>query len=555
MQRFLLAKRAWVVLFASVCAVYFYGLGAVPLLGPDEPRYAQVAREMYARGDWVTPALGGHTWFEKPALLYWLTSVAYSLFGVSEFAVRLGPALAGVMTVLLAGWAARRAEFESGEGLRGLGVTCAAVTASTLGLMVFARASSFDTILTTTVTGALACFYCSEVERGAGRRTWLVGFYLFIGASLLAKGLVGVVIPAGVVTVYYVLRRRWPGLLRMGVWWGALLALLVAATWYAPVIARHGHAFVDEFFIQHHFARYVSNKYHHPQPFWFYLPITLGLALPWTFFLLGGLAGAAGVNARAEDAASKLRVLALAWLLLPVLFFSASGSKLPGYVLPAIPGAALLAGDCLHRYLRGTGGQMLMRLTGLLALGVCAAGVAFLVFHVGDFGASMRGLPVVYVAALLIPSGFAGLVALFLARRKELCAVAVVGATLLTVALIVAGGMLERATRRETLGPELAEASARGLGALPVVNLHEVERTTEFYAAGRLGYDAQGEPLKLEGAGEVEAFARARGGEALVVVHLREEHQLFEHATLESRRIADNGRYALVHVKAVDSSQ
>jgi hypothetical protein len=106
LQRFLLAKRAWVVLFGAVCAAYFYGLGAVPLMGPDEPRYAQVAREMFARGDWVTPTLGGHTWFEKPALLYWLMEAAYGLFGVTEFAARLGSALCGALTVLLAGWAA-----------------------------------------------------------------------------------------------------------------------------------------------------------------------------------------------------------------------------------------------------------------------------------------------------------------------------------------------------------------------------------------------------------------------------------------------------------------
>jgi len=550
LQRFLLAKRAWVILFAAVCAVYFYGLGSVLLLGPDEPRYAQVAREMFERGDWVTPTLGGHTWFEKPALLYWLTLVAYRLFGVTEFAARLGSALAGVLTVLLTGWAARRAEYESGEGLRGLGVTCAAVAASTLGLVVFAHASSFDTLLTTTVTGALACFYCSEVERGAGRRTWLVGFYLFVGASLLAKGLVGVVIPGAVVVGYYVLRRRWPGLLRLGVPWGALLALMVAATWYGPVIARHGQAFVDEFFVQHHFARYVSNKYHHPQPFWFYLPVTLGLALPWTAFLVGGIAGALGTNARAEDAASKLRVLALAWLVVPVLFFSASGSKLPGYVLPALPGAALLAGDGLHRYLRGAGGLAAMRLTGLLALLVFGAGVALLLFHVGEFGEALRGVSPVYVAALLIPAGLAALVALFTPRRRELSAVSVVGATLLTVALVVASGVLGRVTRKETLGRTLAEAAAQGYGELPVVNLHTVERTSEFYAAGRLAYDANGEPLKLEGSGQVAEFARSKGGAALVIVHRDEEHQLFEDPALESKRVAFNGRHALVYVKS-----
>lgn len=528
---------------------YFYGLGAVPLLGPDEPRYAQVAREMYARGDWVTPWLGGHTWFEKPALLYWLMKVAYGLFGVSEFSARWGSALSGVMTVLLAGWAARRAEFESREDLRGLGVTCAAVAASTLGLLVFARASSFDTLLTTTVTGALACFYCSEVERGAGRKTWLVGFYLFVGASLLAKGLVGVVVPGAVVVVYYAMRRRWPGLLRLGVPWGTLLVLMVAATWYGPVIARHGQAFVDEFFVQHHFARYVSNKYHHPQPFWFYLPVTLGLALPWTAFLVSGMAGAVGTNARAEDAASKLRVLALAWLLVPVLFFSVSGSKLPGYVLPALPGAALLAGDALHRYLRGHGGLVAMRLTGLLALAAFAAGVAFLVFHVGEFGEVLRGLSPVYVAALLLPSGLTAVVTLLAPGRRELCAVAVVGATLLTVVLVVASGVLGRATQKETAGHLLAEAGAQGFGELPVVNLHTVERTSEFYAAGRLAYDANGEPLKLEGAWQVAEFARGRGGAALVIVPHDEEHQLFNEPTLESKRVAFNGQQALVYVK------
>lgn len=549
MQRFLLAKRAWVVLFGAVCVAYFYGLGAVPLMGPDEPRYAQVAREMFARSDWVTPTLGGHTWFEKPALLYWLMEVAYGLFGVTEFAARFGSALSGVLTVLLVGWAARRAEFESREDMRGFGVACAAVAASTLGLVVFARASSFDTLLTTTVTGALACFYCSEVERGNGRRTWLVGFYLFVGASLLAKGLVGVVIPCAVVVVYYVLRRRWPGLLRLGVPWGALLVLMVAATWYGPVIARHGYTFVDEFFVQHHFARYVSNKYHHPQPFWFYLPVTLGLALPWTAFLVGGIAGAVGTNARAEDAASKLRVLALAWLVVPVLFFSASGSKLPGYVLPALPGAALLAGDGLHRYLRGVGGSAAMRLTGLPALLAFVAGVLFLFFHVGEFGETLRGLSPVYAAVLLLPAGFTALVTLFMPRKKELCAISVVGATLLTIVLVVASGVLGLVTRKETLGPTLAEAAAQGFGELPVVNLHTVERTSEFYADGRLAYDANGETLKLEGSGQVAEFARSQGGAALVIVHRDNEHQLFEDTSLESKRVAFNGRYALVHVK------
>src|SRR5918997_1517411 len=105
-----LARRSLLLFFLAAVAFYLYGLGHLPLVGPDEPRYAQVAREMYLRGDLVTPTLGGHTWFEKPALLYWMMMASYRLFGVSEWAARLGPALSGLLTVLLIFWAGRRVE-------------------------------------------------------------------------------------------------------------------------------------------------------------------------------------------------------------------------------------------------------------------------------------------------------------------------------------------------------------------------------------------------------------------------------------------------------------
>src|SRR5918998_5427453 len=106
----MLAKRGWVLLLAATAVVYCYGLGRAPFVGADEPRYAQVAREMYERGDALTPTLGGHTWFEKPALAYWTAIAGYKLFGVSEWAARLGVALAGWLTVLLVGWTAKRGE-------------------------------------------------------------------------------------------------------------------------------------------------------------------------------------------------------------------------------------------------------------------------------------------------------------------------------------------------------------------------------------------------------------------------------------------------------------
>jgi 4-amino-4-deoxy-L-arabinose transferase-like glycosyltransferase len=553
LQRFLLAKRAWLVLLAVVCAVYFYGLGGVPLLGPDEPRYAEVAREMYARGDFVTPTLAGRTWFEKPALLYWLMMTAYRFFGVTEFAARCGSALAGVSTVALVGWVAKRAEFESGEGLRGLGVTAAAVAASCLGLLAFARGASFDIILTAALTASLGFFYASEVERNEGRRRrLLVGFYACVGVSLLAKGLVGVVIPAGVVSLYFLLRRKWPNPLRLGAAWGTLLTLLVAATWYGPVIARHGRVFVEEFFVRQHFARFVSNKYHHPQPVYFYLPVMLMMTLPWTLFLLSGLAGLRETNMRAEDAATKLRVLALAWLAVPLLFFSAAGSKLPGYVLPALPGAALLAGDRVYKYLRG-GERLTMRLTGVLTLALCAAGIAFASVYFLPNDPSPHFQMVVSLAALTIPAGVTGLFALFLARRRTLCAVTIVGATLLTVVLVVEFA-LEPFARRETIGYMMRQANEQGYGELPVVHLHAVERTAEFYAVGRLAYDEHGEPLKLEGPVEVVEFVRRHGGRALVIVPNEYASQLRRDPDIESREVWENTNVALFYVQTTETA-
>ncbi|HEV2706343.1 MAG TPA: phospholipid carrier-dependent glycosyltransferase, partial [Pyrinomonadaceae bacterium] len=225
MHRSKLAKRLWLLLAVAACAAYLYNLGAPPLVGPDEPRYAQVAREMYERGDLVTPTLAGQTWFEKPALLYWLMAAGYLLLGVTEWAARLGSAISGLLTVLFVAGLARQAErraaseAKGADEAHGFGLTAGAVMASTLGLMVFSRAASFDIVLTMTVTLALVCFLRGELSEGK-RGRWLAGFWAGIGLSLLAKGLIGVVLPLGIVGLYLLLTGRWRALFRTGWWWG-----------------------------------------------------------------------------------------------------------------------------------------------------------------------------------------------------------------------------------------------------------------------------------------------------------------------------------------------
>ena len=315
----------------------------------------------------------------------------------------------------------------------------------------------------------------------------------------------------------------------------------MAATWYAPVIARHGWSFVDEFFVQHHFARYVSNKYQHPQPFYFYLPVMALLALPWTAFLVAGIGGAVRANWRADDAASRARLFALAWLVVPVAFFSLSGSKLPGYILPALPGAALLAASCVAGYVRGEGGVKSIRATGALMLAGAAGGIIY--------GLRTDIVPAACVLVVALPLACAGGLMLALPRRRVECAVVVVVVTLLTVMLLV-GCALSPVANRMGVRELMLTAESKGYGSASVYQLHTLERTAEFYAAGRLAYDASGEPLKFEGAFQVADAAREMGTTVLVLVPLEYVGQLTGYPALEAQVIGDNGTIALVAANA-----
>lgn len=541
-----LSPARFLLLFIlAAAAFYLYGLGHLSLVGPDEPRYAEVAREMYLRGDFVTPTLGGHTWFEKPALLYWMMITSYSFFGVSEWAARLGPALSGLLTVLLLCWMGRRMELAAEpekEAARGIGLWSGVALASSAGLIVFSRAASFDVVVTMTLTAALSCFFVAEIEVSEKRRRFcLAGFYAAIGASLLAKGLVGIVIPFGIIGLYYLLRREWPRKsVALSPLWGLPLALAVAATWYAPVIARHGWTFVDEFFIQHHFARFVSDKYHHPQGFYFYVPIILMLALPWTAQFIQGLYGAWRSDWRKPSVESKARVFALAWVIAPVVFFSISKSKLPGYILPALPGALWLVGQRLTRFVNDEEGSSGMRITGVILLVLALAGIVYAV-QTGD-------IAIHYALLIAAPLLLAGAFALFGKGRPALRVELICSAMFIAVALTLNFGV-GRINQRESVRDLLRMAEARGYRATPVFYMLTDDRTGEFYAGGRLGYRPDGEPYRFDDANEAAAAARPLGGTALVFVPTKWEKQLTNYQAIESETIGSNGILTLVLIR------
>lgn len=541
MQLPTLAKRVWLLLFLAVIACYCYGLNHFPLVGPDEPRYAQVAREMYQRSDLITPTLGGHSWFEKPALLYWIMMAAFGLFGSSETAARIGPAIFGLLTVLAVFWIGRRVAKSSNEGeLCGAGAWSGLVTASMWGMIVFSHAASFDIIVTMTITWALSFFFVHELEvEERRRRLLLVGFYIFVGLSLLAKGLIGIVIPFGVIAIYELMRRaslsRW--FLRSLIW-GIPLACAVAAVWYGPVIARHGWPFINEFVVQHHFARYFSNKYRHPGPVYFYLLCLIPLTFPWTVLVADALSQIRLWKWRGKNPLDKLRVFTLAWLLVPLALFSFSGSKLAGYILPVLPATGLLAGVKLARSTsQGPGRCWALRVTGaLLTLSAIFGAVV-----------SVRGgyLSAQSTALVVAPLIIAGLINLLLSEKRMIAAVSVVCASLVFPVLLLNSG-LARLTTSESVRDLVAAANARGYGAAPVYGLGEIDRTAEFYAAGRVVYGEDGEPVVFENAPQVTDEARRRG--PILVLVPREYDQLQRLKTLGAEVIGDNGKFVMIAV-------
>lgn len=543
MQRSKLAKRAWLLFCVATVAVYFYGLGRHPFIGPDEPRYAEVAREMLTRGDLVTPTLGGRAWFEKPVLLYWIEMASFGAFGASEWAARLGATCAGLLTALIVYRMGKRVEPASAPGeARGLASMSGVALASSAGMIGLSRGVNFDIILTLTMTGALACFFLSDLSVEEKRRRWLLaGFYAAVGASLLAKGLVGIVLPAGIIAVYFILRREWPDrLLRWSALWGVPLALIVASVWYAPVIARHGWPFIDQFFLQHHFARFVTNKYHHPHVFYYYVPVMMMQAFPWTVFLVAALGAAPRWDRRAPAAETKCRVFALAWVVVPVIFFSFSKSKLPGYILPALPGAALLVGDQLSRYLRGEGGSRAMRVTGALLL-LLGVGEVIYVIRTGSISTNCA-------LVIALPLVVAGALVLLWARMRRLSLTLIICALFGAVTLTVNCAM-DRVADRQSVRALLQLADTRGYATSPVFHMHQIDRTAQYYAAGRLAYGPDGEPLKYEGSFESRDAARRSGVPILVFIHSKYVSQLTEYKEVETEVIGDNGVVTLVAVR------
>lgn len=358
-----------------------FGGDQLGLVGADEPRYAQVSREMLEAhsdachavgakivphslrladlkasyhclaGGTVTPILYGQPWLEKPALYYWRAMGFFKEFGVSDWSARL-PSSSGAFALIVLIFLHMR-RFRPGGHL-----DAALITTSCVAIVSFARGASTDMQLAAPFCiGMLGWYAWYET----GKKFWLFDLYFFGAAATLAKGPVAPFLALAIILLFAGLRREW-SLLRRTIWLpGIALYLAMVLPWFLAV-QHHNPTFFRVFFKEHNLERFATNRYQHHQPFWYYIAVLIIGLMPWTVIAVRALIDSIEVSiaewkvrhnpqrylghTRAGDAFPEFLVL---WALFPILFFSFSGSKLPGYILPSIPPLTILTADYLNR--------------------------------------------------------------------------------------------------------------------------------------------------------------------------------------------------------------
>jgi 4-amino-4-deoxy-L-arabinose transferase-like glycosyltransferase len=357
-------KFSWgVLILLTLYVCYFSHLGAFGLIGPDEPRYAWIARDMAESGDWVTPRLYGKPWFEKPVFYYWSAALCFKLFGVSEASARLPSALCALLATLALAWLALRlGGWETARWMLLL-------LPSTVGMIGFSHAAATDMPFSAMLSVAMVCAALAldvvpadklpgtetRGDRSVSRQTKktiyisLALFGFFLGVAMLAKGPAALILAGGATLLWAASTKHWRYALRLFHPIAIGTFFLTCLPWYV-LCARRNPEFFRVFIIEHNFKRYLTPEFQHIQPIWYYVPIAIIALLPWIFWLAWFTTRA---GRKDEVGYQQTQILFMAaWGAFPILFFSLSKSKLPGYILPAVPPLGFLISLAVGRTLR-----------------------------------------------------------------------------------------------------------------------------------------------------------------------------------------------------------
>jgi 4-amino-4-deoxy-L-arabinose transferase-like glycosyltransferase len=348
-------KWVQIAILVGFCIIlYFPNLGRWDLWNPDEPRYAEVAREMVNRGDWILMHYNGKTYPDKPPLFFWL--IAFSSFlwhGFSSFSVRFPAAFFGTLAVILTFFLGKTLYSSRTGFLSGL------ILATSLEFSYLSTRANIDTTLTFFTTASLLCFFrwyrCrqektkdvkkAEVEVGVEekakmRNLLLYGFYIGIALATLAKGPVGFILPLSVSLIYLVVRKDWGGMRRMRLLSGMVLFVVIVLLWYLPAVLKGGEDYLQATLFKHTIDRYAQG-WSKGRPIYYYLynfPIEF---LPWVFFIPAAVAY--GFSREKVEKRGEFPFLFL-WFALIFIFFSLSKGKRAIYLLPLYPAVSLMVG-------------------------------------------------------------------------------------------------------------------------------------------------------------------------------------------------------------------
>ena len=506
-----------------VAGAWFGSLELRGLFVPDEGRYAEIPRGMLASGDWITPRLNGLKYFEKPPLQYWLTAFSFFLFGEDEWTARLPAAMAGFFAMLMVGY----------TGYRLWDARTGALAAFFLvGSWAYFLAGQFltlDMTLTACLTFALCSFLLAQKEISASHRNaWMIAAWLSAALAVLSKGLVGIVLPAITLLAYIALRRETGLLRRLNPVIGGALFLLISLPWFVAVQLRNPE-FFHFFFIHEHIERYAQAGHNRPGSWWYYIPIMIVGLLPWTPALVKECIDWQKEQRQRAGGFSP-ELFCVLWAGVIVLFFSAAQSKLPAYILPALPAIALVLAN---RIQTREANSLRWSAWGSALVGIVLIGLIALLPHLSTFAAlgeeGTSHTPWLYGAAgTLIVTGVCAIWSLHSMRKLAAIMLLVVG-TLGSGNLVF--GFLHAVDANfssERFIEDLTGERTPFRSDVPFYSLAEFDPSVPFYLSrpvtlvstrGELGPGIDAEPYKVISTMELfEGIWRAQEGQAYAIM-------------------------------------
>ena len=366
-------KKSSVLIIGIFLLIYIAPLGIRPITVPDECRYAEIPREMLVSGDWVVPHLNGLRYFEKPVLGYWLNAASIKLFGENAFAIRFPSALSAGATALAVFMGVLR--FGGGYSA---GILAAAALLTCLEVFAVGTVSVLDSMFSLFVTGAMISFFFAHMGETSAKKTSSLALAgIFFGLAFLTKGFIAFAVPVVAIVPFMVWEGRWKELFRIP--WVPIVAAVVIVLPWAIMIHLREPDFWHYFFWTEHIKRFFSDNAQHAQPFWYFIPVLVVGALPWTVLVPAAIQGL-----RKAGIKDPLIRFSICWFLLPFLFFSASQGKIGTYILPCFPPLIILISIGLRNYLKGGVNRAFRVGAFLFSAMVCGLGITLVLIHLTD---------------------------------------------------------------------------------------------------------------------------------------------------------------------------